>query len=82
MNMSEWSKKAREFNGDKSIELGDIVVDFFGSKGVIVKVVKSTNDFHGTIYAWQMDKLGYGADNCEHYSYDGWQDNLMILEMY
>jgi len=35
---------------------------------------------HGAIYVWQMNRIGYGDDNCEHYCEINWRDNLRILD--
>jgi hypothetical protein len=69
-------------NTDKNqIRRGSLVVDNFGDKGVVVKIVKGTNhENHGTIYVWQSERTGYGADNCEHYPEFEWQKSLNILE--
>jgi hypothetical protein len=50
------------------IKRGDVVVDLWGAKGVVVKIVEGHDiEDHGTIYVWQMDRTEYGALNCEHY---------------
>ena len=53
---------------NKKLKRGDIVIDGWGSKGVVVKIIPGVSiEDHGTIYVWQMDKTEYGTDNCEHY---------------
>ena len=63
------------------IRRGSLVVDRFGDRGIVVKIVKGTShEEHGTIYVWQMDRMEYGADNCEHYPEFCWQDTLTVVE--
>ena len=38
-------------------------------EGVIVKIVPPSDEDHGYVATWLEHKLGYGADNCEHYAY-------------
>lgn len=60
---------------------GSHVVDSFGNEGIVVKIIPGTdNENHGAVYVWQMNKLNYGADNCEHYSHFKWSDFLKILK--
>lgn len=33
---------------------------------------------HGTVYVWQSERTQYGDDNCEHYSYLNWSENLRL----
>ena len=52
-----------------------------GYKGVVVKIIEGTNDEnHGTVFVWQMDRMEYGADNCEHYPYFGWETSLKVIK--
>jgi signal peptidase I len=63
-----------------TLKRGDIIVDNDGYKGVVVKIIPGISDEkHGTIYVWQMDRTEYGADNCEHYVEFGWKNNLRII---
>jgi hypothetical protein len=63
------------------LKRGDIVVDHYGDKGVVVKIIPGISDEeHGTIYVWQMDRTEYGADNCEHYVEFGWEKHLTVIE--
>jgi hypothetical protein len=60
---------------------GCLVVDVDNNRGVVVKIEPGTDDEdHGTVYVWQLDRMDYGADNCEHYPEFGWQRCLTILE--
>ena len=62
------------------IKLGDRVIDIYGNRGVVVKVVYGHSaETHGSIFVWQMDRTEYGADNCEHYCYFEWEKVLRIL---
>jgi len=77
----KWQEKTKKINANRSLKLGDRVVDLFGWKGIVVKiklhttdnkteivdVLESDNKLNGTIYVWQEDRTEYGADNCEHY---------------
>lgn len=52
-----------------------------GYKGVVVKIEKGTDDEnHGTVFVWQMDRMEYGSDNCEHYTYFGWENFLKVIK--
>lgn len=79
-NMKSWIEKTENLNINKSLSVGLTVKDCFGSQGVIVKIIPETDDFHGVIYVWQSEKLNYGDDNCEHYSYQGWKRMLRIID--
>lgn len=62
------------------IKLGDKVVDRDGNKGVVVKVVEGFSaENHGSINVWQSERTEYGADNCEHYVFFGWDKHLTII---
>lgn len=51
-----------------AFKVGDHVVDAEGFEGIVVKIVKGHDDEdHGTVTVWQLQRYGYGADNCEHY---------------
>ena len=65
----------------KTIKRGDCVIDIYGDRGIVVKIVHGHSvEEHGTIAVWQMDRTEYGADNCEHYPYFGWEKVLRILK--
>lgn len=73
-----WNKNERE-NKDRVIKVGDRVGDADGNYGIVVKVIPGIDDEdHGTVYVWQSDRVGYGSDNCEHYSFTSWQRMLRI----
>jgi len=64
----------------QTIKVGDLVTDYLGDKGIVVKIEKGYDDEdHGTIFVWQMDKYGYGADNCEHYCEFNWKNSLRVI---
>lgn len=75
-----WQAKTRKLNVDRQLKVGDAVQDLFLSKGIVVKIVVPENldEDEGIIYVWQSEKIEYGADNCEHYHYLGWQELLRI----
>ncbi len=76
-----WIDKTLKLNINKAIKRGDVVIDFFGDKGVVVKIKPGVDDEnHGTIHVWQSERYEYGADNCEHYPEFGWQEKLRILD--
>ncbi len=63
------------------IYIGAHVVDIYGDEGIVVKIIEGINtEEHGSIYVWQMNKLEYGADNCEHYPHFEWNKILKILK--
>jgi hypothetical protein len=63
------------------IKRGDRVIDTYGNRGVVVKVVHGHSvEEHGLVQVWQMDRMNYGADNCEHYCYFEWEKILRILK--
>lgn len=63
------------------LKIGDHVVDIFGDEGIVVKIIPGINDEdHGTIFVWQMNKLEYGADNCEHYPQFEWFKTLKVVK--
>ena len=62
------------------IKVGDSVVDILGDPGIVVKIIPGVDaENHGTIYVWQSEKVGSGADNCGHYCYFEWEKTLRIL---
>ena len=67
------------------IKRGNIVEDLDGYKGVVVEI-DTWNDEplsienHGTISVWQIDRMNYDADNCEHYPYYNWHNLFKIVD--
>lgn len=62
------------------LTVGDSVVDVFGARGIVVKIIPGTSlENHGTVYVWQEDRTTYGADNCEHYPEFGWHTVLRVV---
>jgi hypothetical protein len=62
------------------LAVGDHVRDCFGDEGIVVKIKEGWNDEdHGTVTVWQMNRLDYGADNCEHYPHFGWPGILTVV---
>ena len=72
-----WDKNDRE-NADRVIKVGDSVSDAEGNYGIVVKVVPESDNFHGAVYVWQSERVGYGSDNCEHYAFTSWRRILRI----
>jgi len=63
------------------LKRGRVVIDTDGNRGVVVKIVPGFDiENHGTVYVWQMDRMDYGSDNCEHYCEFGWEKSLKIIE--
>lgn len=69
------------------IRRGSKVVDIFGHEGIVVDIDlmgctpdELSNENHGSITVWQSQRTEYGADNCEHYSYLGWESLITVLE--
>lgn len=66
---------------EKTIKLGDRVIDKWGWRGVVVDVVYGHSvEEHGSIKVWQSDRTEFGADNCQHYCYFEWEKVLRILK--
>ncbi len=78
--MAWWDKNER-LNANIEPKIGMEVVDADGFHGVVVKIVPKSEEFHGTLFVWQRDKIGYGADNCEHYTIDLWKRFLRVTAM-
>ena len=77
----EWQKKTEKLNSERTLAIGDQVVDLYGSKGVVVRIDIPNNpcfENHGTVYVWQSEKTEYGSDNCEHYTFIDWKKLLRI----
>jgi hypothetical protein len=79
----KWQDKNERLNKDFDLKLGVKLIDSRGYRGVVVQLEPPTNETvedHGTIYVWQIDRVGYGDDNCEHYTYSYWQRNLRVID--
>lgn len=76
-----WFEKNERLNENIEPNLGMEVVDDDGYHGVIVKIVPKSDEFHGTIFVWQKDRMEYGGDNCEHYTIDSWKRFLRVVSM-
>lgn len=62
------------------LKVGSSVVDFDGHKGIVVQITEGYDiEDHGCIAVWQSERTEYGADNCEHYAFFGWQAALKIV---
>lgn len=82
LTFRQWTDETEKENVLKEIKRGDEVVDFFGDKGIVVKIEKPyipTIEDHGTIYVWQSEQTEYGDDNCQHYTFLHWQKMLKIV---
>lgn len=76
-----WSDKTQKLNQHFEIKVGMGVKDVEGYKGIVVKIIEPDDEQnHGTIYVWQSDRTDYGADNCEHYSFQFWKSMLRITD--
>lgn len=74
-----WTEKTTRLNLNRSLAVGDSVIDIDKNRGIVVKIVPGTSDIdHGAIYVWQSERFEYGADNCEHYSQVAWKSTLRI----
>lgn len=79
-NHKLWVTATPISNMNRDLNLGDCVIDEFDNLGIVVKIGKPEIDLpDGTIYVWQSERTGYGSDNCEHYTYVGWQSLLRIV---
>lgn len=79
VNFAKWMKDTEVANDGKVISVGNQVVDPEGNRGIVVKIIRGSDEKeHGTIVVWQLDRLEYGADNCEHYPYENWNRILRI----
>lgn len=76
-----WVSKTERLNEGMMPHIGDQVIDEWGCKGVVVKILRGDEFGHGgTIYVWQSERTGYGIDNCEHYGMDNWRSVLRIVK--
>lgn len=63
------------------IKRGSMVIDLDGCCGIVVRIEPGHDiEDHGTVFVWQIDRLEYGADNCEHYCEFGWEKSLVVIE--
>lgn len=69
-SLLEWENKTIKLNKCKVLRRGDLVVDWFGYRGVVVQFEmwpgEPSIENHSTIFVWQLDRTEYGADN-KHY---------------
>lgn len=82
-DLRKWRDKNERLNADRELARGDVVWDGETCHGVVVRIERPENpsdEDHGTIWIWQDRRTGYGADNCEHYAYVGWQRHLRVEE--
>lgn len=66
----------------KGLTIGDHVKEVRKPfhQGIVVKIVPDmTIHDHGTIYVWQLNRVEYGIDNCEHYPVLEWEKSLKII---
>lgn len=81
-DQKKWFEKNERINSTAFLSLGDKVIDVDGNKGIVVKIIEPEDpknpsiDDHGTIFVWQLDRIEYGSDNCEHYCYTNWKKIL------
>ena len=81
IDRANWHKKTIKLNQDKTLKVGLRVIDVDGHEGIIVKIEPPEDEYlDGTIYVWQLNRTGYGSDNCEHYSYKFCMAGLRILD--
>jgi hypothetical protein len=72
-------KSVQTFDG---VSVGDKVVDLDGHEGIVVKIIPGYDDEeHGTIFVWQLNRVEYGVDNCEHYPAFNCRRCLRIVEL-
>lgn len=79
--LNQWLDKNERINHDKILKVGMEVIDCYGDKGIVVKIVKDedTVDSDGCVYIWQSERTDYGSDNCMHYALNIWKRELRIL---
>lgn len=79
-DLIQWQDKNERLNKEFELKLGVQLKDSDGRCGVVVRIEPPTDDFQGVIYVWQADRINYGNDNCEHYTYSYWQRNLRVID--
>ena len=78
----QWVEKTKKINKEHVLRRGDVVMDYCGNKGVVVKLITGDSDSnHGFVYVWLSEIMDYGADNCEHYGWFKWQEQLRVLDV-
>lgn len=81
IDQTAWMNKSLKLNTGKTLQVGNKVMDLNKNLGVVVKIDPPQEEGdHGTVYVWQLEKINYGADNCEHYAFTQWSSILRILE--
>lgn len=81
IDQEQWTAKTTRLNAERTLRIGDEVIDMYKNKGIVVKIIPgASNEDHGSIYVWQSEKLEYGSDNCEHYVEFGWKPWLRVIE--
>jgi len=80
-NLKQWLDKNDRINHDKTLKVGMEVIDSYGDKGIVVKIIKDedTAESDGCVYIWQSERTDYGSDNCMHYALKIWKRELRIL---
>jgi hypothetical protein len=81
VDRENWRIRTAKLNADKVLICGCEVVDMEKNKGIVVRVNHATPDNHGSVFVWQSERVGYGADNCEHYAASNWREWLRIISM-
>lgn len=79
-DLTRWLDKNEKLNSDRELSIGLKIVDRYRNEGIVVKIEPSSDEQHGTIYSWQINKFNYGSDNCEHYSFECWKRELRIID--
>ena len=49
-------------------------------KGIITQIIEPYEESHGMVEVWLYSKKGYGDNNCEHFSYDYFQEKVSIIK--
>lgn len=76
-----WLDKTEKLNNDRNIVVGNKGKDVNLNEGIVVKIQEGYNiEDHCIIYVWQLNRVKYGDDNCEHYAYINWKQFLRIIE--
>ena len=76
-----WHAKTSRLNENRELKVGDQVIDVDKNRGIVVKIEPGIDsEDHGGIFVWQLDRLNYGADNCEHYAHFNWQPYLRLCD--
>jgi len=79
-NLKQWLDKNERINHDKTLKVGMEVIDRYGDKGIIVKIIKyEDTESDGCVYIWLSERTDYGSDNCMHYALKMCKRELRIL---